>query len=169
MKSEPHRTVFGTLPWLALWAVLTATAAFGMWGAQASTSGGGARLAPSAHVRSPSRSHQHSLAPQDATKLVEGETVTKRVRAGVAEAVSVVLSAGQYARVVFVWRGIDLEASVVGPGGASVVGTPVPIRARGTVFVSFVAETAGEYRIEVRPLRSLKVDGVYAARLEAVR
>lgn len=169
MKSETHRTVFGTLTCLALGAALTASGMSGMWGPKAVAADGDLRLSPSAPGPPPSRPYQLNPAPLDTTRLVDGVTVTKQVRAGLTEVVSVMLPAGQYARVVFVWRGIDLEASVVGPGGVREGGTPVPIRARGPVSVSFIAGAAGEYRIEVRPIRSLKVEGAYEARLEGVR
>lgn len=101
--------------------------------------------------------------------LVEGETVRNVLRGGAAQSLSVTLAAGQFAQILFMWRGFDLSVSASGPGGVSTSTPPIPIRAPGPASVSFIADTAGEHRFEVRPLDGLKVDGWYEVRLAAVR
>lgn len=102
-------------------------------------------------------------------KLAVGETVRVSIRDGEPQSVGVTLAAGQYAQVIFLWRGFDLKVTVTAPGGLAAGVPPVPVQAPGPVSVSVVAETAGEYRFEVRPLETLKVSGDFEARLAAVR
>jgi tetratricopeptide (TPR) repeat protein len=103
------------------------------------------------------------------TLLVEGATLRKEIRAGEPQFVGVALNAGQYAQVIFRWRGVDLDASVFKPDDNRAESSPVPIRAAGPTSVSVIAEVAGVYRFEVRPAEALKINGGYEVRLEAVR
>jgi CHAT domain-containing protein len=101
--------------------------------------------------------------------LPQGEAVKREVRGGERQTLSVALAAGQYAQVVFWWRGIDLDAAVFKPDGGPAVVSPVQIRAGAPVSVSVIADAAGEYRFEVSPKDGLKLNGAYEVRLRAVR
>jgi CHAT domain-containing protein/tetratricopeptide (TPR) repeat protein len=101
--------------------------------------------------------------------LAEGRTTRLEISRGEPTSASVSLSAGQYARVVFLWRGVDLEVSVFAPGGERLPQPPAQIRAPGPASVSVLAEAAGEYRFELRTRESLIIDGACDARLDLVR
>jgi CHAT domain-containing protein/tetratricopeptide (TPR) repeat protein len=135
----------------------------------------GARAATRAVVRVASARHvdqqqavQGVTPPLAATPLSEGETIRKEIAGGAPQELSVALSAGQYAQVVFLWRGYDLDVSVIAPGGVR-QGVGVPVCAPGPVSVSVVAGATGEYRFVVRPLDGLKINGGYEVRLAAIR
>jgi CHAT domain-containing protein/tetratricopeptide (TPR) repeat protein len=101
--------------------------------------------------------------------MVEGETVRKEIVGGEPQSVGVTLAAGQYARLLFLWRGVDLEVSVFKPGGERLSALTQQVKAPGNVPVSILAEGAGEYKVEVRPRERLKIDAAFEARLSAVR
>jgi CHAT domain-containing protein len=106
---------------------------------------------------------------QQARELVPGVPIEREMKGGEAHAYRLTLAAGQYAHVVVDQRGIDVEVSIFGPDGRRLVQIHRLDRLSGPEPVSVVAETPGEYRLEVRGPGEEATPGRYEARIEELR
>ena len=79
------------------------------------------------------------------------------------------LAAGQFANVVVDQRGADVEVAAYGPDSAKIVQVDSPNDNYGPESLSFLAETAGTYRVEVRALWARNATGPYEVRLVQLR
>ena len=84
-----------------------------------------------------------------------------------AHSYTLTLAANQYAYVVVDQRDVDVVVAIYGPDGAKLVQVDSPNYNRGPEPLSFVAGTAGTYRLEVRS--DSRATGQYEVRLEQLR
>src|SRR5215470_2387495 len=95
--------------------------------------------------------------------------LTLRLNATQSQTLTVNLPAGSYAQVAFEWSGIDLDIAVRAPDRSSIFPTTIPVRGSGSLPVSFIAEGAGNYSVEVRTVDQLNYYGNYSVVLQALR
>ena len=83
--------------------------------------------------------------------------------------VDIVIDAGQYARVVFKWQGINLNVAVFDPSGAKIIPADIQVTSPGPVLVLIVAEQSGLYKLQVTTPVKQKISGKYEIKLEEPR
>jgi len=111
-----------------------------------------------------------SVPPQQSTTplplLVNGENSLK---GGETQSYRVHIAAGQFLHVIIEQRDIDVLVSVFGPDGKQLTESDSPNDRWGSEAVLLVAESSGDYRIDVRSTNSRVAAGVYAVRVFALR
>jgi CHAT domain-containing protein/Tfp pilus assembly protein PilF len=107
------------------------------------------------------RISQTGTAQGGLTVLRPGEVIGREIKGGDVNAFSVHLTSGQYVRVVVERQKIDLFMSVFNPEGKRLIESANPGGARGPVSVSIMAETTGDYKLEVRPSDKWSAAGSY--------
>jgi CHAT domain-containing protein/Tfp pilus assembly protein PilF len=86
-----------------------------------------------------------------AQALEMGKPLEREFPGGLAtQACTVKLAAGQYAKIVIDQREVDITAELSAPDGKSVTRFDREIRLREKEEIEFVAETGGEYRLEIK-------------------
>ena len=106
---------------------------------------------------------------QDVTALVPGKLVERDLAGGQAHSYRIPLAAGQYLHVVVVQRGVDVVTSLFDPGGRQVVEVDSPSGAQGPELLYAIAESSGDYRLEVRSLEKAAAAGRYGVRVAEMR
>lgn len=111
---------------------------------------------------------QNVLAAQDPLDVLQlGKPIERQLNKDEAHSYDLALTAGQYAHVTVDQRGIDVTITMFGPDGAKLVEVDSPNYNHGPEPVSFVADTAGTYRLEVRATSDATAR--YEVRLEKLR
>jgi CHAT domain-containing protein len=100
--------------------------------------------------------------------LGRGPGAERELSGGQVDAYEIELAAGQYLFASFDQRGIDIVVEVFGPDRRQLLWADRPYDAVGAERVYLVAETGGQYRLEVRGYES-SLRGRYLARVEALR
>src|SRR5262245_8006459 len=80
-------------------------------------------------------------------------------------AYQVVLPAARYIKLVIEQRGIDVEAKLIGPDGKPIIKFDADFRSMGQETVSWVADEAGSYRLEVWAKYKNAAAGSYEIRM----
>lgn len=119
-------------------------------------------------VYPPSRSST-AQAQAGATTLAAGDKLKREMAGGETQIFRVVLSAGQYVRVVVEQQGIDVAVALIGPGQKRLLEVDGPSGNYGPEPVSTIAEESGEYQIEVRFPDKKAAAGAFEIRVEALR
>jgi hypothetical protein len=108
--------------------------------------------------------------PQDQTtqypQLADGR---HSLKGGEAQSYRIKLAAGQFLYATVEQDGIDVVVSVFNPDGSQLAVTDSPNDRWGTEPVLFVAETSGDYRIEIRSPDTKAGPGEYQIRMLALR
>lgn len=86
------------------------------------------------------------------TPLLPGTPIERELQAGQAHSFTIELEENKFVQLVVEQRGIDVIVKVFAPSGKSLGDFDTPNGAEGPEHVSFVAVTAGSYRVEVGPL-----------------
>lgn len=115
------------------------------------------------------RSLQRSVLQNGTAELKQGDEVKREINSGETHKFSVGLTAGQYAKLVVEWQGIDLKAAIIKPDGKRLTEFETQVVAPGPSSVSIIAEQPGSYSIEIYPAKKLSVTGSYEVKLEIVR
>jgi CHAT domain-containing protein/Tfp pilus assembly protein PilF len=111
-----------------------------------------------------------SAAPQpEATPLELGKPIGRELKGGETHLYRVKAEAAQFFHVIVEQRGADVAVTLVGPDGGKLFEIDSPNGAEGPEPVLWVAETAGNYRIEVRTSDEQAKAARYEARLETLR
>jgi CHAT domain-containing protein/Tfp pilus assembly protein PilF len=127
-----------------------------------------ARRAVSTSIARTSRAE--AGAHQDDAVLVRGAGSEKELAGGQAHTYKIyVAAAQQYLRVVVEQRGIIITATLSDPAGKELVKTDNPSGGYGTVYVSAISESAGDYRLELRSNEAWANAGRYKISLEDLR
>lgn len=87
---------------------------------------------------------------KSAARLAPGRTLRRALPPGRCHAYRLALSAGQFLHAEAMQRGVDVELILFGPDGREVFRADSPNGEQGPEFVMFLAERAGEHRLEVR-------------------
>jgi CHAT domain-containing protein len=106
---------------------------------------------------------------QDPGELVPGVPIARALVGGEVHTYRVTLAGGQYLRIVVDQGDIDVVATVFGPTGQPLVQVDSQNGWFGPEPVSVVAETSGEYRIELLAYSQLPAPGRYEVRIEELR
>jgi CHAT domain-containing protein/predicted negative regulator of RcsB-dependent stress response len=102
--------------------------------------------------------------------LKQGKPVERELAAGQADYYQLTLAVNQYAKVVIEQRGIDVAITLFAPDGKKLAKSDSPYGAKGTESILYIAETPGEYRLEVRALDFNPFSpGRYEIKLEELR
>ncbi|HXG67413.1 MAG TPA: VWA domain-containing protein, partial [Blastocatellia bacterium] len=97
------------------------------------------------------------------------QPVERELAAGQAHAYRVNLAAGQYLSVAVNQKGIDVEVVLLGPDGNLLNSNNEAGGPQGTERLSWIAESAGSYGLEVRPALEKGVAGRYEIHIEELR
>lgn len=98
-----------------------------------------------------------------------GKAIERSLSNDEAHSYSLTVTTGQYAHVIVDQQGIDVAVAIYRPDGAKIVQVDSPNVTNGPERLSFVADTAATYRLEVRSTANRKVTGRYELRLEQLR
>jgi CHAT domain-containing protein/Tfp pilus assembly protein PilF len=103
----------------------------------------------------------------EARSLELGKPIERELKGGESHSYKITLAADEYLQVVVEQRGIDVVLTLVGPDGKS--HSEVDSSKAAQESLSFVAERAGDYRLEVRPTQKDAASASYEVNLVALR
>ncbi len=106
---------------------------------------------------------------QDNAELTLGKPIERNLAGNEAHSYKIALAANQYLHVVVEQRGIDIVVALFAPDGKKIAEVDSPNGTQGDEPISIVAETAGNYRLEVRPLEKDAVSERYEVKIEDLR
>jgi CHAT domain-containing protein/tetratricopeptide (TPR) repeat protein len=106
---------------------------------------------------------------REARRLAAATTVEGRVTDGRPDVYVVRLEPGQFFQVTVAQRGVDVALSLHEPDGARRLEADYSVGPRGREAVSLVAETPGDFRLEVRENDPTTSEGGYSLTAEAPR
>ena len=112
----------------------------------------------------PSVSAQAGVAP-----LAQGAPVEGQLAGGEAHLYSLTVTTGQYVQLVLDQQGVDVVLTLSSPDGKKLAEVDGPNAMYGPERLAFIAEAAGDYRLDVRPYRKTAPSGLYRLTVEAVR
>lgn len=112
-------------------------------------------------------SHSARQSKSEVLLLERGSGIERSISGADEQYYEVALLAGQYARLTFERRGVDIEAILVRPDGQTVA--RLPMRNQRSRTLAFIAEVAGTYRLKVRMLEQREDAGRYQIMLSEVR
>ena len=98
-----------------------------------------------------------------------GRSVSRELSGGESHSYRITLEAGWFFRAVVEQQGINLVLTLYGPDGQKLCDLDSPIGAQGPEPVSLVAETVGNYRLEVRTMQPNAPKGNYELKVEELR
>lgn len=101
--------------------------------------------------------------------LSAGRPVEGELRGGGHHSLQVKLTAGQFIRFVVTGHGIDVVASLFGPSGLRLREVPSLSTVEGEAIIFWVAETGGDYRLEVSAPEADARPGRYVAKVAELR
>jgi CHAT domain-containing protein/Tfp pilus assembly protein PilF len=113
------------------------------------------------------RSNDATQSENEARPLAPGQPVARAIAWGEVHAWQITLAAGQYLRVVVEQHHSDLIAALSGPDGQQLI--EGDSHWHGPEPVSWIATTAGDYRLTVRLRERLTIPTRYEIRIEAPR
>jgi CHAT domain-containing protein/Tfp pilus assembly protein PilF len=120
-------------------------------------------------TQAPSGSGSKADDEKEARLLEPGKAIKRELSGAGSHAYKIMLSAGQFLKVVVEQQGIDVVAQLSGPGGEQIAEFDREGRIQGQELASLVAEAEGEYRLTVRPRQNNAPAGGYEIRVEELR
>jgi CHAT domain-containing protein/uncharacterized protein HemY len=108
------------------------------------------------------------LAPQEARPLEPGQAIERALSGGEIHAYRVALKAKQFMRVTADQRGIDVALKLFGPDGKQLIEVDT-FSERGLEQLRWVAEVAGDYRVEAGNSEKSAARASYQLNLEELR
>lgn len=124
-------------------------------------------LSPPAQARISSGSISQDGA--DARPLELGKSITRELKGGQSHLYQVMLAAHQYMQVMVEQRDINLTLVLFGPDGKKLVDANSAQGKQGAEQLTFIAEVAGSYRLEVRPAEKNATPKWYEVKVVALR
>ena len=106
-----------------------------------------------------------SLAAAQAQTLEPGQSITRDLTGGELHSYGIALAVDQYLRVIVEQRGVDVTVTLVGADGTNHAEANTARGREGTETVNFIADAAGDYRIDVRVPAKNASGGRYQATL----
>jgi hypothetical protein len=113
--------------------------------------------------------HGAAQSAEEYQSLEPGTPIERELSGGQSHFYRISLTSGQYLQIVVDQRGIDVVVALFAPNGEKTSEIDSPNGAAGPEIVSTIAEAAGTYRIEVRPLEKAAKAGRYEIKVEALR
>lgn len=111
---------------------------------------------------------QSGTTQQDLVPLGQNDRLKKDLAGGQKHAYKIALNEGQYIRVVIEPQRIDLLISIYKPDGQKSFQGNSPESSQGREVVLILAETSGDYRIEIQPPDKWAAPGSYELRVEGM-
>jgi tetratricopeptide (TPR) repeat protein len=111
---------------------------------------------------------QTALGQQDLTVLEKGKPIEREI-SGDGHSYQLQINSGQYLHISIEQQGIDLVASVFNPSGDQVIEASTLNRQQGNKQIYLVAETSGNYRLDLRPAEKDLKPGRYQIKIEEIR
>lgn len=108
-------------------------------------------------------------------ELKQGERLKQEIRGGQVQLFDFSLASGQFARILFEWRGMDLDVAVLAPATAGnpdrkpLFKSKIQVRAYGSLPVLVLSDVIGAYTLEVRSAEGSQATGNYEVTLPEVR
>src|SRR5262245_1113569 len=102
-------------------------------------------------------------------KLEVGKPAERQMAGGQVHRYQLLLSGGEYLRLVVEQRGIDLVVAVFDPEGKEICRIDSPNGTQGPEIVYLIAKSSGAYRLEVSASERDSAPGRYQAKIEALR
>ena len=119
------------------------------------------------YARDPStESPSQSESPQP---LTVGGSMLRNITGGAVQYFKIQATAGQYFRTAVELNGIILRVSLVDPSGNRIVEMNNPAGGYGTIYLSEIGSTTGEYKLEVRSTEAWSNPGSFKITLENLR
>lgn len=110
------------------------------------------------------------ISAQENARLLEPDKpIEQELAGGNTHLYRVSLAAGQFVDVTADQRGIDVVLILLGPDGKQLLEVDSPNGSRGRESLSFLADIAGDYRIEVRSLEKNAAAGRYEIKINELR
>ncbi len=106
---------------------------------------------------------------KDVRLLEMGKPIEREIAGGQRHLYQITLAVGQYLSVVVEQRGVDVVVTLLGPDGKKLIEVDSPNGTQGPEPVSWIVETAGIYRLEVRSLERDAKPGRYGAKIIELR
>ncbi len=106
---------------------------------------------------------------QDVRPLESGKPLERELAGGQAHTYEINLTANQYLHVVVEQRGIDVVVVLFRPDGKKLTEVDSPNGTQGPEPLSWIAETMGQYRLEIRSLEKEAAAGRYEVKLAELR
>lgn len=104
--------------------------------------------------------------PTEVPQLAQGRPVERMMQGGDVHRYQVLLSTGQYLKVVVAQRGVDVVVTAFGPGDIKIGEVDSPNGTQGPEPISITASKSGVYQLEVRSLEANAAPGRYEIRIE---
>ncbi|MFL6275767.1 MAG: PPC domain-containing protein, partial [Blastocatellia bacterium] len=98
-----------------------------------------------------------------------GKPVERELSGSQSHSYKIALATGQYLHVVVDQRGIDVVVALFGPDGTKLIEVDSPNGTNGPEPLSWIAESTGLYRLEVRSLEKDAKQGSYEVKIETLR
>ncbi|HEX8736010.1 MAG TPA: CHAT domain-containing tetratricopeptide repeat protein [Pyrinomonadaceae bacterium] len=105
----------------------------------------------------------------DDITLTLGKPIERSLAGNEAHSYKILLAANQYLHVVVEQRGIDVVVTLFAPDGKKIAEVDSPNGTQGKEPLSIVAETAGNYRLEIRSPEPKAAPGSYEAKIAELR
>jgi len=102
---------------------------------------------------------------KQATPLEQGKPIERELGGGQTDSYQLTLTDGQYLKLVVDQRGVDVVVKLVGVDGKLLTEANADSRREGEETISWVAEAAGSYRVDVFPMYKNAVAGRYQIQL----
>jgi CHAT domain-containing protein/Tfp pilus assembly protein PilF len=122
-------------------------------------------LAPAVYAQGTSDSARESAG----ANLEQGKPVERELSGADGHIYHINLTAGQFLHAIVDQRGIDLVVIAFTPNGEQLVKANTPERRQGAESIYVVAETPGNFKLEVRPFEKAAAVGRYEIRIEELR
>jgi len=106
---------------------------------------------------------------QDASTIGPGAATERELKGGETHSFRIRIASGQFLYAEVDQRGIDVVVTLVGPDGQPLVKVDSPNAARGPEPLVWIAETSGDFRIEVSAPNKNAAAGRYEIRIIALR
>src|SRR6185295_582086 len=98
--------------------------------------------------------------PADVSPLTPGKTIDRQINGGQTQSFTVILQTGQLLRAVTTSRDIDVVATLYGPDGQKLLTVDL-LKYPAPEPISFEAEKAGQYKLEIHADAAPVVHGRY--------
>lgn len=109
------------------------------------------------------------IGQQDARELAPRVPIVRDLAATRKDVYRLSLAASQFARVIAIQNGVDLQLRAIGPSGDQLIVMDREEGMKGVERVSIIAGAAGEYRVEVTGVNKDAVTGKYEIWLDELR
>lgn len=107
--------------------------------------------------------------PSETDTLKAGSSLQRQIKGGESQSFRVFLISGQYARLLIQLRGIILRATLFDPAGKQLIEMNNPSGGYGPIYLSEIASTSGQYRLEVRSTEDWANPGSFEVSIDELR